>query len=87
MRVLALDVYVHRLVTALGGCVATLGGLDALVFTGGVGEHSHGCPRARRARLGWFGVAIDDRERRRAEITGTAAPGAHVRGRGPSEGS
>jgi acetate kinase len=37
---LALDVYLHRFLRELGGCVAVLGGLDALVFTGGVGEHA-----------------------------------------------
>jgi acetate kinase len=37
---LALDVYLHRFLRELGGCVAVLGGLDALVFTGGIGEHA-----------------------------------------------
>jgi len=39
--VLAFDVYAHRLRRELGGMVAALGGLDVLVFTGGVGEHAH----------------------------------------------
>jgi len=37
---LALGVYVHRLRIAIGAMAAALGGLDALVFTGGVGENS-----------------------------------------------
>jgi acetate kinase len=37
---LAYDVYVHRLRSSIGAMTASLGGLDALVFTGGVGEHS-----------------------------------------------
>ena len=37
---LAVDVYVHRLRSGIGAMAATLGGLDALVFTGGVGENS-----------------------------------------------
>ena len=37
---LALDVYVHRLRAGIAAMAAALGGLDALVFTGGVGEHS-----------------------------------------------
>jgi acetate kinase len=37
---LALGVYVHRLRAGIGAMVASLGGLDALVFTGGVGENS-----------------------------------------------
>ena len=37
---LALDIYTHRLVREAGGMLAVLGGLDALVFTGGVGENT-----------------------------------------------
>jgi acetate kinase len=37
---LALDVYVHRLRAGIGAMAASLEGLDALVFTGGVGENS-----------------------------------------------
>jgi acetate kinase len=37
---LAFDIYIHRLVREIGGMAAVLGGVDALVFTGGVGEHS-----------------------------------------------
>jgi len=56
---LAFEVYVHRLVREIGAMVASLGGLDALVFTGGVGEHTDRV-RARVAEsLGWLGVAID----------------------------
>jgi acetate kinase len=36
----ALAVFVHRVKQAIGGFAATLGGLDALVFTGGIGENS-----------------------------------------------
>ena len=37
---LAVDVYVHRIVQTIGAMAATLGGIDALVFTAGVGEHA-----------------------------------------------
>jgi acetate kinase len=37
---LAFDVYVHRLRSHIGAMLASLGGLDALIFTGGVGENS-----------------------------------------------
>lgn len=37
---LALDIYAYRVRTMLGTLVVTLGGLDALVFTGGIGENS-----------------------------------------------
>lgn len=72
---LALEVYLHRLVTHLGGCVAALGGLDALVFTGGIGEHAPEVRRRVAARLGWLGVAIDPTAAGE-ELT---SPGAAVR--------
>jgi acetate kinase len=56
---LALEVYLHRLRAGVAAMVAALGGLDALVFTGGVGERS---PRVRALAvdgLGFLGVAID----------------------------
>jgi acetate kinase len=37
---LALAVYVHRVAAAVAAATAALGGLDALAFTGGIGEHS-----------------------------------------------
>jgi acetate kinase len=37
---LALEIYVHRLRSLIGSMLAVLGGLDAIVFTGGIGEHS-----------------------------------------------
>jgi acetate kinase len=71
---LALDVYLHRFVTLLGGCVAALGGIDALVFTGGVGEHSATIRSLVAERLDWLGVVVVDSTAE--EVTG---PGAAVR--------
>lgn len=56
---LAFDVYVHRLCRELGGMIASLGGLDALVFTAGVGEN---CPplRARACeQFAFLGIQLD----------------------------
>src|SRR5436853_7860180 len=36
---LAFDIYVHRLRSFVGAMLAALGGIDALIFAGGVGEH------------------------------------------------
>ena len=58
--VLALDVYTHRLVAGVAAMAAAAGGLDALVFTGGVGEHSREVRRRAAARLAFLGVAVDD---------------------------
>ena len=56
---LALDVYVHRLVISIGAMAAAAGGLDALVFTGGVGENSAGVRYLAAERLAHLGVAVD----------------------------
>ncbi|MEO5534636.1 MAG: acetate kinase [Pseudolysinimonas sp.] len=56
---LALDVYLHRLRRYIGAYLAELGGLDALVFTAGVGENS-AIIRARAVeRLAHLGLAVD----------------------------
>jgi acetate kinase len=56
---LARDVFVHRLVRAVGAMLATLGGLDALVFTGGIGEHSAEIRAAVAERFGYVGLRLD----------------------------
>lgn len=58
---LAIDMFVQRLQRYIGGYAAELGGLDALVFTGGIGEGSS-LVRARVcAHLGFMGIALDAR--------------------------
>jgi acetate kinase len=52
-------VYVHRLRAAIAAMAASLGGLDALVFTGGVGENSAAVRAAAAGGLGFLGVALD----------------------------
>lgn len=55
----AVDYFVARLRREIGAMAATLGGLDALVFTGGIGENA-GPIRARAVEgLGFLGLAID----------------------------
>jgi acetate kinase len=56
---LALDVFVHRLAKAIAGLAASLGGLDALVFTAGIGENSVLVRGRVLARLGFLGLAED----------------------------
>jgi acetate kinase len=51
---LARDMFVHRVVSTIGAMAATLDGLDALVFTGGIGEHSAAIRDAVSARLGFL---------------------------------
>jgi acetate kinase len=56
----ALDVFVYRVGRELGSLVAALGGLDALVFTAGIGEHAPSI-RARICRdAAWLGIELDE---------------------------
>jgi acetate kinase len=64
----AVDLFVYRAGRELGSLAAALGGVDALVFTGGIGEHA-AAVRARICRdAAWLGVALDD------EANGHAGP-------------
>lgn len=56
---LAFDVYVHRLAREVAAMTAALGGVDVLVFTGGVGEHSAEVRQAATDRLPHLGIALD----------------------------
>jgi len=58
--ILAMEVYLHRLRGAIAAMAAALGGLGALVFTGGVGEHSATVRARAAAGLGFLGVALDE---------------------------
>ena len=57
--VLALDVYVHRLRAGIAAMAASLGGLDAIVFTGGVGEHAPEVRSRAAEGLGFLGIRLD----------------------------
>ncbi|MDZ8187210.1 MAG: acetate kinase [Nostoc sp. ChiSLP02] len=56
---LAWDIYVHRLRSGIGAMLTSLGGLDALVFTGGVGENSPEIRQAACEALGFLQLKID----------------------------
>ena len=72
----ALDVFVYRVGRELGSLAAALGGLDALVFTAGIGEHAPSI-RARVCRdAAWLGVRLDEaaNERRGPRISDPGSP-------------
>jgi acetate kinase len=56
---LAVDVYVHRIVQTIGAMSATLGGIDALVFTAGVGERSAKIRKRVCEKLKYLGLEVD----------------------------
>jgi acetate kinase len=68
--ILGIGVYLHRLRGSIAAMVAALGGLDVLVFTGGVGENAPAIRERTAASLAHLGVAVD------------AAANAAVRGDG-----
>jgi acetate kinase len=57
----AIDLFVYRIVRELGSLVAALGGLDALVFTGGIGEHAPEIRTRVCRQATWLGVRVDER--------------------------
>ncbi len=56
---LALAVHEHRLVAAVAAMAAAMNGMDALTFTGGIGEHAAELRAAAAARLAFLGVVVD----------------------------
>ena len=55
----AVALFVQRLVQLIGAMAASMDGIDALVFTAGIGEHDAGIRAAACDRLAWLGVEID----------------------------
>ncbi len=77
---LALDVYLHRLRAGIAAMAVALDGLDALVFTGGVGERAPALRARTVAGLGPLGVALDaDRNASSTADEDIGAPEAPVR--------
>jgi acetate kinase len=74
---LALGVYLHRLRAGIASMAAAMDGMDAIVFTGGVGENAGDIRQRAADGLGFLGVSIDAEANRSArpdvEITATGA--------------
>ncbi|WP_245775792.1 acetate/propionate family kinase [Saccharopolyspora flava] len=75
----AFDVYRHSLVRHAGAMLAVLGGLDLLVFTGGIGEHQPPVRAAVGSALVFAGAAIDPARNIHAEEGEISAAGAGAR--------
>lgn len=56
---LAFEIFVHRLQSGIGAMIAVLGGIDALVFTAGIGENSLEVRAAACANFGFLGLKLD----------------------------
>ena len=55
----AVDLFCYRIVRELGSLIAAAGGIDALVFTGGIGEHAAEVRRRVCLQLDWLGLHLD----------------------------
>jgi acetate kinase len=75
---LALQVFAYRVASAVGAMAVALGGLDALVFTAGIGEHSSRVRADICSRLGFLGVQLD------ADANDSAEPDATISARSGS---
>jgi acetate kinase len=70
----AVDLFCYRIVREIGSLAAALGGLDALVFTGGIGEHAAPVRAMVCQQLGWIGLDFDAAANaNRAECISTSA--------------
>ena len=57
---LAVDLFVYRIGRELGSLAAALGGLDAIIFTAGIGEHAAAVRERVCRQAAWLGVELDD---------------------------
>ncbi|MDX2232791.1 MAG: acetate kinase [Leptolyngbyaceae cyanobacterium bins.349] len=77
---LAFDVYIHRLRSLIGAMMASLQGLDALIFTAGVGENSPVVRQAACAAFEFLGLKLDlEKNRDRPADQDIATPDSTVR--------
>jgi acetate kinase len=58
---LAIDYFVYQAAKEIGACAAALGGVDGLVFTAGIGEHSAEIRKRICTASAWLGVELDER--------------------------
>jgi acetate kinase len=65
----AIDLFCYRTAREIGSLTAALGGLDALIFTAGIGERSHDVRARICEKLRWLGLEIDDAANRAHQTT------------------
>jgi acetate kinase len=70
---LAFDIYIHRLQAGIGAMIAVLGGIDALIFTAGVGENSPEVREAACKPLSFLGLKLDSEANQHASSDGDIA--------------
>jgi acetate kinase len=76
----AIDLFTHRIIRESGALVATLGGLDVIAFSGGIGEHDAALREQICSGLAYLGVVLDAQQNRLA--TGETIRAIHAAGSG-----
>ena len=77
---LALDAYAYSVAKGIGSLIPAAGGLDVLVFTAGVGEHSPNMRRRICAFLSWLGIVLDENKNIDGFVEGEISlPGTKVK--------
>lgn len=74
----AVDLFVYKICREFGSLAAALGGVDALVFTGGIGEHAAQIRAAVCQQSAWLGLNLDEAANQRGEPQ-ISAPGSKVK--------
>lgn len=76
----AMDAYVHSIIRFIGSYIAVLGGVDAIVFTAGIGENGALLRKLVLERLAYLGITLNEEENnKRGSITEISAKGSKVR--------
>lgn len=70
---LAIQVFCNRVMTAVASLTAALGGLDVLVFTGGIGENSHELRRDVCNQLRFLGIELDTQHNANCQLDANVA--------------
>jgi len=76
----ALDAYIHSIIRFIGAYIAVLGGVDAIVFTAGIGENGSLVRKLVIERLAYLGITLDEEANsKRGAITEISKAGSKVR--------
>jgi acetate kinase len=65
---LAVEIFIHRLRAGIAAMAASLGGLDVIVFTAGIGENAASVRRDTCAKLRFLGIELDDAKNSSAKL-------------------
>ncbi|MBR6327261.1 MAG: acetate kinase, partial [Alphaproteobacteria bacterium] len=78
--VLAMNMYVHSIVRFIGSYIAVLGGVDAIVFTAGVGENGSILRRLVVEKLSYLGIKLDvENNKKRGQTVEISTPDSKVK--------